>query len=741
MKQVPLHRLSQIVLYIMGYLLLLEWLYPLKTIADIDNMYIFYIFLILPFILSFLMVKTALKILVLVLYVFWANYFLYYYDAFSFFNIQWIFAFAADFMQSVVSLLQFNLNSMSFSFQTLLLFLLLWVMTYLIRYWVMVQRSIFLFFFLSVLYVTILDTFTPYDGDLAIVRLFIIGILLVGNLTFFRLIQRENLFIRQKQYGIWLLPLIIMIAISSILGFASPKLPAQWPDPVPFFVSYSEKYKSKDTSSVNKVGYGFDDSTLGGDFIGDNTIVFTAKVSEKHYWKIESKVIYTGKGWVSAGGSRIEPFNNGEEVPDNCCYGNVEKSDLLIDEVDVKLPYVHIPYAEPMIESSIVSLDSDRGADVSFLYTPMNNQIVSVDKEGQRIKIDGYKSVYRMPVFDLATLREVNGMPKSELFYTYTDFPDVTPPEVLSRLQQLAESITKDKTNWYDKAKAIEDYFDKPEFVYDHENIPYPQAHQDFVEQFLFETKRGYCDHFSTSMAVLLRTIGIPTRWVKGYTEGEYNKYEDEKVVYEITNNNAHSWVEVYFPNTGWVPFEPTKGYSNPIRFEDSQNVSAETNTPEQEKVETKKPEPKEQEQVTAKQETSFNDKVKAIVDRWSDNWPTIMASIGVVVLFVITLIVSRRKWLPYLWFWYFRRKDTEEETFVKAYAVLLKQLQRSGLKRMQDQTLREYAIYVDEMYEIKEMSELTFYYERIVYRGEKPVENWKKAKILWKKVMKKTIT
>ncbi|MEH6942626.1 transglutaminase domain-containing protein [Bacillus sp. JJ722] len=741
MRQVPLHRLSQMAFYIMGYLLLLEWLYPLKAITDIDNVYVFYIFLVLPFTLRFLKVKTALKIMVLVVYVFWANHFLYY-GAFSFFNIQWLFAFAADFMQSVVSLFQFDVDSMAYSFQTSLLFLLLWVMTYLIHYWVMVQRSIFLFFLLSVLYVTILDTFTPYNGDMAIVRLFIIGILLLGNLTFYRLIQNENLFISQKQYGIWLLPLIVMIAISSILGFASPKLPAQWPDPVPFFISYSEKHKSKETSSVNKVGYGEDDSTLGGDFIGDDTTVFTAKVSEKHYWKVETKDVYTGKGWGSTADSRIEPFNNGEEVPENCCSDNVQKSDLLIDEVDVKLPYVHIPYAEPMSESSIISLDSERGEDVSYLYTQMNNKIVSVNEEGKRIKLDRYKTVYRMPVFDVAKLREVKGMPKDELFYTYTKLPDVLiPQEVRSRLQQLAESITKDKTNWYDKAKAIENYFDRPEFVYDHENIPYPRVNQDFVEQFLFETKRGYCDHFSTSMAVLLRTIGIPTRWAKGYTEGEYKKYEDGKIIYEITNNNAHSWVEVYFPNTGWVPFEPTKGYTNPISFEDSQNVSTDTNTPEQEKEETKKPEPKEKEQVITKEETSFSDKVKAVVDRWSDNWPVIMASIGAIVVLVIALIASRRKWLPYLWFWFFRRKDTEEETFVKAYAVLLKQLQRSGLKRMQDQTLREYAIYVDSMYESSEMSELTFYYERIVYRGENPVENWQKAKMLWKIVMKKTIT
>ena len=103
---------------------------------------------------------------------------------------------------------------------------------------------------------------------------------------------------------------------------------------------------------------------------------------------------------------------------------------------------------------------------------------------------------------------------------------------------------------------------------------------QDYVDQFLFETLTGYCDNFSTSMVTMLRAVDIPARWVKGYTAGNYvGTVGSDGAIYEVTNNNAHSWVEVFFPSQGWVPFEPTKG------FEGFDNLS--TYTQDEEKNQT----------------------------------------------------------------------------------------------------------------------------------------------------------
>src|SRR5690606_34249781 len=101
--------------------------------------------------------------------------------------------------------------------------------------------------------------------------------------------------------------------------------------------------------------------------------------------------------------------------------------------------------------------------------------------------------------------------------------------------------------NQYEKVRAIEKYFSRNGFVYQISDVAVPGEEEDYVDQFLFDTKAGYCDNFSTSMVVMLRTLDIPARWVKGFTSGdiiESNINDGEYDVYEVTNANAHSWVE-----------------------------------------------------------------------------------------------------------------------------------------------------------------------------------------------------
>ncbi|MBJ7603696.1 MAG: transglutaminase domain-containing protein [Candidatus Dormibacteraeota bacterium] len=125
-------------------------------------------------------------------------------------------------------------------------------------------------------------------------------------------------------------------------------------------------------------------------------------------------------------------------------------------------------------------------------------------------------------------------------------------PEVLQRIAQLAQQVTAGKTNPYDQAQAIEAYLRS---TYTYTLSPPSPGPDDPLDYFLFTGKQGYCEYFASAMGDMLRSLGLPTRLVNGYGPGTYDEKLDRFVVKE---SDAHTWVEVYFPSYGWIPFEPT---------------------------------------------------------------------------------------------------------------------------------------------------------------------------------------
>ena len=130
--------------------------------------------------------------------------------------------------------------------------------------------------------------------------------------------------------------------------------------------------------------------------------------------------------------------------------------------------------------------------------------------------------------------------------------PYLRPPPVDPRVPQLATQITKSAGNDFDKAAAIENYL-KTRFGY---TLQLPQTPvKDPVANFLFERKQGHCEYFASAMAVMLRTIGIPSRVVTGFRSDEFNDLTGN---YVVRAKDAHAWVEAYFPGYGWQTFDPT---------------------------------------------------------------------------------------------------------------------------------------------------------------------------------------
>jgi hypothetical protein len=127
------------------------------------------------------------------------------------------------------------------------------------------------------------------------------------------------------------------------------------------------------------------------------------------------------------------------------------------------------------------------------------------------------------------------------------------PDELPARVKTLAEEISAEATNPYDRALAIQNYL--------RANYPYtldldePPGDRDVVDYFLFDLKKGYCDYYASAMVVMARSIGLPARLAVGYATGAYDA---ESQSYHVTMAEAHSWVEIYFPDFGWIAFEPT---------------------------------------------------------------------------------------------------------------------------------------------------------------------------------------
>ena len=126
------------------------------------------------------------------------------------------------------------------------------------------------------------------------------------------------------------------------------------------------------------------------------------------------------------------------------------------------------------------------------------------------------------------------------------------PDELPGRVRDLAVRLTSNQPTPYDQVKAIEGYL--RQFPYSLQ-VPGSPENRDVADFFLFDLQKGYCDYFSTTMAVLVRAAGIPARLVTGFSSGSYD-YQNNRFV--VVQANAHSWVEVYFPGIGWVEFEPT---------------------------------------------------------------------------------------------------------------------------------------------------------------------------------------
>jgi hypothetical protein len=145
-------------------------------------------------------------------------------------------------------------------------------------------------------------------------------------------------------------------------------------------------------------------------------------------------------------------------------------------------------------------------------------------------------------------LRAASNEYAKEITATYLQVP----PQLDPRIPALAKQVTKTAKTSFDKAVAIESFL-RTQFSYTLNLTGRPG--EDPLAHFLFVTHAGHCEYYASAMAIMLRTLGIPSREVNGFLPGEYNDLGGD---YVVRASDAHRWVEVYFQGSGWQTFDPT---------------------------------------------------------------------------------------------------------------------------------------------------------------------------------------
>lgn len=162
-----------------------------------------------------------------------------------------------------------------------------------------------------------------------------------------------------------------------------------------------------------------------------------------------------------------------------------------------------------------------------------------------------YQIVSSVSVADIESLQKAGDDYPEWVTQYFLQYPD----SITDRTRALARQIVADAgaRTPYDQAQAITDWL-RANIRYDAEVDAPPQSVEP-VDWFLFTSRTGYCNYYASAQVIMLRTLGIPARLAVGFSQGQF---APEISTYHVLEKNAHAWPEVYFPQYGWVEFEPT---------------------------------------------------------------------------------------------------------------------------------------------------------------------------------------
>lgn len=339
----------------------------------------------------------------------------------------------------------------------------------------------------------------------------------------------------------------IVVTVMVVVGLALPKPDGTWPKPLALL-------RELEAAGTAHQSYNAHDNSLGGPFEGTTQVMLRVFANQPSYYRGESMDTYTGTGWVDAPANEAR-IRFGRRIPES-----------LLEESGPTFatPTTHFTEKIEVVGKSFPVLFGGYQVDRVTIPGRSGTYRLNVDNgtidAGSLAPGTVYTVSSSLPDPTPAMLSRVND---SSLAYAYA--PDLELPASLpTRDRQLADQITAGKVGTYAKVEAIIQYLQSHE-TYDTQDVPYLQPGQDYVDQFLFVTHRGYCDNFSSALAVLARAVGIPSRWVKGFvTVPPDPHYHGKTNEYVLRGTDAHSWAEIWFAGYGWIPMEATPSFVLP---------------------------------------------------------------------------------------------------------------------------------------------------------------------------------
>ena len=335
----------------------------------------------------------------------------------------------------------------------------------------------------------------------------------------------------------WRLP---PLSASATMGDALNGARGPWRE---FQDNWTRMFSALRTYGTNTTDPYQDTLVLGGPRTVGNTAVMDIIVPRELpyvYWQAKVYHTYQDGGWSSLN----EPFT--EHFPDEGPINHpfTANREVVTQTVISYLPNSSLIYGAPDI------INVDRPINVYASRDTRGNQLVSQVRAKFVLQLgDQYEVTSRLSLADATSLRSASTEYPDWIQQTYLQLPASVSPETLA----LAEELTAPHDNPFDKAIAVRDYL-RENIVYNDQIEATPEG-IDPVHYTLFVSREAYCNYYASAMALMLRSQGVPTRVVGGYAQGSFDA---ESSSYRVQASNSHTWVEVYFPNYGWIQFEPT---------------------------------------------------------------------------------------------------------------------------------------------------------------------------------------